>query len=157
MALLPIADAPDRSAVTGVFTFYSWIAETRASVPDRLAAALRAALAARGITLIAADLPPVTSVRQASEAVAAAHPSTPVLFLAIDKWEAENVDVPAYVNVGLDATLFAPSGKILWTTRRQAGTVATRNVTTLADAYQRAAESVARGLVENWTTDGGDG
>lgn len=155
VALLPIADTPDRSAVTGVFTFYSWIAATRASVPDRLAAALRAALVARGIAVVAADLPAGVALRQASAAVAALRPQTPALFVQLDKWEAENVDAPQFVDVALDATLFAPSGKVLWTTRRKAGPVATRNATDLADAYQRAADAVAHGLVGNWTADEG--
>ena len=155
VALLPVADAPNRSAVTGVFTFYSWIAETRAAVPEQLAAALRAALTARGIAVVSADVAPAASVRQASEAVAAAHLDAPALFVVIDKWEAENVTSPQFVDVGLDATLIAPSGKILWTTRREAGPVATLNAIDLRGAYGKAAEAVAEGLVGGWSGDEG--
>lgn len=152
VALLPIAGAPDRSAVTGIFTFYSWIAATRAAVPEQLAAALRAALAARGIAVAPAGVAGATSLRQASDAVAAAHLPTPALFVVIDKWEAENVSAPQYVHVGLDATLIAPSGKILWTTRHEARPVATLNATDLASAYQKAADAVAAWLVGEWRT-----
>jgi ABC-type uncharacterized transport system auxiliary subunit len=105
--------------------------------------------------VVAADLPAAASLRQASEAVAALRPQSPVLFVQLDKWEAENVDAPQFVDVALDATLLAPSGKILWTTRRTAGPVATRNATDLTNAYQRAADAVARSLVDNWTADEG--
>ncbi|MFN8644769.1 MAG: hypothetical protein U0802_25050 [Candidatus Binatia bacterium] len=152
VALLPIADQPERSAVTGIFTFYSWIADTRAAVPEALATAIRDALVARGITVVPArSAGAPTTVRQASDAVAAAHLDTPALFVVIDRWEAENVTAPQRVDVGLDATLFAPNGKILWTTRREAAQLSTLNATDLTSAYRKAAASAAAWLVADWT------
>jgi len=154
VVLLPIADPPDRSAVQGVFTFYSWIAATRAAVPAQLDAALRARLTANGIAVRAprgAAAAGAATLAQATSSVLASDLDAPALFVEIDKWEAENTDFPAFVNVAVDATLIdARSGRILWTTRRTAGPVATRGATSLQAAYQRAADEVASWLVGRW-------
>lgn len=153
VVLLPIADPPDRSAVQGVFAFYSWIAATRAAVPDQLDAALRQTLAARGIAVAAPrgeSAIPAATLRAATEAVIASGLDAPALFVALDKWEAENTDFPAFVNVALSASLIAPDGRLLWTTRRDARPVATRGASGLAAAYARAAGEVATWLVGSW-------
>jgi hypothetical protein len=158
VVLLPIADPPNRSAVRGIFMFYSWIADTRAAVPTQLDAALRSALRARGISA-----PPPTgesligapTLHQAIAAVLASDLPAPALFIEIGKWEAENADFPAFVDVALDATLIDPgSGRILWTTHHEAGPVATRGAGSLAAAYQRAADEVAAWLVGRWSPPG---
>jgi hypothetical protein len=151
VVLLPIADPPNRSAVTGVFTFYSWIADTRAAVPAELAAAVRTRLAARGIAVLeptgAAALP-AASPAAAREAVRSSRLDAPALYIAIDKWEAQNTDFPAFVDIALHAELIEPdSGHCLWTFRRAAGPVATRAASGLAMAYQRAADTAAAWLV----------
>jgi hypothetical protein len=151
VALFAIHDPPERSAVTGIFTFYSWVAETRATVPTMLADALRSQLAERGIGVVegsAAGTP--RTVAEAQEEAGRAGFETPVLFVAIDKWEADDASYPAFVDVAVEATLLAPSGDILWTARRAAGPVATRGSTSLAAAYQRAAQQVAADLVGRW-------
>jgi hypothetical protein len=155
VVLLPIADPPNRSAVRGVFTFYSWIAETRAAVPAQLAESIRRELQARHIAALAPSgetIIPAATLRQATAAVLASGLTAPALFVEIGKWEAENTDFPAFVDVALEATLVDPgSGRILWTTRHDAGPVATRGATSLAAAYQRAADEVAAWLVGRWS------
>ncbi|MDX2170937.1 MAG: hypothetical protein SF182_27965 [Deltaproteobacteria bacterium] len=155
VVLLPIADPPNRSAVRGVFTFYSWIADTRAAVPSELDAALRRELRARRIAPLSPNgeaLLPAMTLRQATAAVVASGLPAPALFVEIGKWEAENADFPSFVDVGLQATLLDPtSGRILWTTRHEPGPLATRGATGLADAYQRAAATVAAWLVGRWS------
>ncbi|HSQ00261.1 MAG TPA: hypothetical protein VL049_23825 [Candidatus Dormibacteraeota bacterium] len=153
VTVLPVADVPERAATTGIFTFYSWIADLRAAVPDQLAAALRDHLATRGITALAAHGPAPPTLPQAIQAVSAAHLENPALYVVLGKWEAENVTSPQYVDVSLDATLIAPSGKILWTSRRESGPVATLNAIDLASAYRMAIGDVAERLVGNWSAE----
>jgi hypothetical protein len=137
--------------VTGVFTFYSWIAETRAAVPAQLVAALRATLARRGIAATTAALPPPASLAAAVDAAAGL--DAPALYVEIDKWEADNRTAPQYVDVALDATLLAPgSGKILWTSRHEATPIATRSAIDLAGAYRLAADAIAAWLVGGWVS-----
>jgi hypothetical protein len=152
LALLPIHDPPNRSAVTGVFTFYSWIADTRAAVPTLVADAVREELARRGIRVVdvAAPVAPA-SLDEARTLDGQAALTGPALFLSIGKWEAQNVSFPEFVDVSIDATLLAsPSGTIMWTTRGAAGPVATRGSSGLLDAYRRAAQQVAADLVGRW-------
>lgn len=150
VVVLPIADAPDRSAVTGVFTFYSWIAEARAAVPAQLAGALRGAIARRGIAVQAAPATAPSSLQAAIDAAAGL--DAPALYVELGKWEAENRTAPQFVNVALEATLIAPgSGKILWTSRHVAGPFATRSAIDLTSAYRIAADEVAEWLVGEWT------
>jgi hypothetical protein len=154
IVLLPVYDPPERSAVSGIFTFYSWIAETRAGVPALLANALRTELARRGITLadgIDATAPPDLDAARALAGRTAL--DAPALFIAIGKWEADQAQFPEYVDVALAATLFDPSsGRTLWTAGREAGPVATLGSTSLVAAYQRAAAQVAADLVGHWPT-----
>lgn len=153
LALLPIYDPSNRSAVTGVFTFYSWIAETRTAVPGLLAAAVREELARRGISVVDVAEPAApASLGEARALANQAAPTEPALFLSIGKWEAQNASFPEFVDVSIEATLLAsPSGRILWTARREAGPVATRGSTSLQDAYGRAAQQVAADLVGRWS------
>jgi hypothetical protein len=151
VALLAIHDPPERSAVSGIFTFYSWVAETRAAVPAMLADALRGQLAQRGIGVVAGSAAGTPqTVAEARAAAGRAGLDAPALFVAIGKWEADDVSYPAFVDVAVEATLLAPSGDVLWTARRAAGPVATRGSTSLAAAYQRAAQQVAADLVGRW-------
>ena len=145
-----IADPPDRSAVTGVFTFYSWIAEPARRCRQQLAA-VRARLAARGIAVLeptgAAALP-AASRDAARAAVRSSQLEGPALYIAIGKWEAQNTDFPAFVDVALDAELIAPdSGDTVWTTR-DAGPLATRGASSLAMAYRLAADAAAARLLD---------
>lgn len=147
MVVLPIADASDRSAVTGVFTFYSWIAEARASVPAQLTADLRAALDRRGIAAGEGE----TAASLQAAITQAAGLDAPALYVVLYKWEAENRTSPQFVSVALDATLLAPgSGKILWTTGRVVMTVSTLNAIDLTSAYRVATASVTEWLVGEW-------
>ena len=150
MTVLPVADIPDRAATTGVFMLYSWIAATRAAVPEQLAAAIGAALDARSIAAAVARGPAPPTLHEAIQVVSAARLENPALYITLGRWEAENVTSPQFVNVALDATLIAPSGKILWTSRMQSGPVATLNAIDLSDAYRMAINSVAQRLVSNW-------
>jgi hypothetical protein len=154
VVLLPIYDPPERSAVGGIFTFYSWIAETRAAVPALLADALRAELARRGITLVdATDAAPPPDLDAARGHAGRTAPGAPVLYIVIGKWEANQAQFPNYVDVALAATLFDPSsGRTLWTAGREAGPVATLGSASLAAAYQRAAAQIAADLVGRWPT-----
>lgn len=156
VVLLPIYDPPERSAVSGIFTFYSWIAETRAAVPALLAGALRSELVRRGITL--ADASDAAAPRDLDAARALASRSAldaPALFIAIGKWEANQAQFPEYIDVALTATLFDPSsGRTLWTAGHEAGPIATLGSTSLTAAYQRAAAQVAGDLVGRWPTPG---
>ena len=160
VALLPPYDPPDRSAVTRVFTFYSWVAETRQQAPTMLAQAVAAQLQARGIAVVDADRVTAASGGRAPQTLTEARAliehaglDVPALYLNLEKYEASDHDFPAYVDVALDATLLAPgSGAILWTTHRAARPVATRGSTSLPDAYQSAATTVAADLVGDWGT-----
>ena len=148
VVVLPIADASDRSAVTGVFTFYSWIAEARDAVPSQLTTGLRETLDRRGIAT--RDGRPADSTQAAI--AQAERLDAPVLYVVLYKWEAENRTSPQFVSVALEATLLAPgSGKTLWTTGRVAMPVSTLNAIDLTSAYRMATESVAEWLVGNWT------
>jgi hypothetical protein len=89
-------------------------------------------------------------VAEAQEETERAGLEAPVLIVAIGKWEADDASYPAFVDVAVEATLLAPSGHILWTAQRAAGPVATRGSTSLAAAYQRAAQQVAAELVGRW-------
>lgn len=150
VTVLPVADAPERAATTGIFTLYSWIAETRAAVPRQLAAAIRDRLAAHGIAAALAGGPVPSTLHQAVQTVSAAHVDNPVLYVDLLKWEAENVTSPRFVNVALDATLIAPSGRILWTSRLESGPIATLNAIDLAGAYRMAIDTVAERLAGSW-------
>ncbi|MGH7786361.1 MAG: hypothetical protein ACRERC_05805 [Candidatus Binatia bacterium] len=160
VALLPAYDPPDRSAVTRIFTFYSWVAETRQEAPAMLMQAVAAQLQARGIAVVDADRiaaasggRPPRDLAEARALIEHAGLEVPALYLSLEKYEASDHDFPAYVDVALDATLLAPgSGAILWTTRRVAGPVATRGTTSLPAAYQSAAATIAADLVGDWGT-----
>lgn len=151
VAVLPIYDPAERSAVSGVFTFHSWIADTRAAVPATLANAVRDALIAEGVAATVTSGTAPKSVAEARETVTRDHLDTPALYISLGKWEASDADHPQYVEVALDASLIdAPNGRLLWTTRWQPAPVATRNATSLAAAYQAAARQVAGELVSGW-------
>src|SRR5262245_46073917 len=99
IALLPIDDPPNRSAVTGVFTFAGWLVPAQDAVPAQLTAALQGALEARGIALRLADpgAEPVGDLSAAQSFARAQIDDVPLLWIAIRKWEADVADFPSLV------------------------------------------------------------
>ena len=130
----------------------------RVTVPDLLAAMLRAELGGRGFEVVSAEAMEsaaggraVDSPDAAAELARHARVDAPVLLVAIERWEPDVGVQPDYVIVGLDATLIEPAtGKMLWHTRRRARPSATPGAVTLGSAYEIAAEQVVGELLDAW-------
>jgi hypothetical protein len=127
----------------------------RVTVPDVLAAELRHQLARRGFVVATEDA--------VAEATGGRTPGSPeaavemarrggiggsVLYVEIDRWEADGGTHPAFVVVALRATLLDPaSGAVQWQSHRAAAPVATPGSVTPGTAYALAAQKVAEELV----------
>jgi hypothetical protein len=105
------------------------IGRQRRSVPDALARELETALRDRGFAVGGADGPRLRIVLQRFE------PDQPQL---------------AYVSVALTASLVDPDGTVRWSGERSKWLVSTAGAVSLEDAYDAAARTVARGVVDGW-------
>lgn len=108
------------------------IGETRSTVPDLLAADLRAQLTDRGFRLAT---PRSTGA--------------PTLQVEIRRWELYSADYST-VTVDLLATLLEPSGRPLWSLERTRWSVPTRDARSSIDASNMAAEEIATTLIDGW-------
>jgi hypothetical protein len=130
----------------------------RVTVPDVLAAELRSALAHRGFAVVPPDTVhavtggrTVTSPDAAVEIARRGHLETPVLLVAIERWEPDAPTHPTFVIVALDASLVDPvTGAVLWSAHRRAAPIATSSTVVLGTAYEIAARKAAEELVGTW-------
>jgi len=104
-----------------------WMGATRRTVPDALGHELETALRERGIG--GGGGARLTVVLRRFE------PDLPQL---------------SYVAVSLAATLTDPDGTVRWSADRPSWLVSTTGAPSLASAYDTAARTVARGLVDGW-------
>jgi hypothetical protein len=130
----------------------------RVTVPDVLAAELRAALSHRGFSVVSPDTVhaatggrTVTSPDAAAEIARKGHLDAPLLVVAIERWEPDADTHPAFVIVALEATLVDPAtGAVLWSAHRRASPIATAGTVVLGTAYEIAAHQAAEELVGTW-------
>lgn len=130
----------------------------RVTVEDVLAAEARAQLVRRGFTVTAPEaVEAATAGRVPGSAEAArdlARAGTlggGALYLEIFRWEPDSDTHPAFVIVGLDATLVdVATGERLWAAHRAPTPVATPGTVTLGMAYADAARKVAAELLASW-------
>jgi len=128
------------------------------TVPDVLADEAESLLEARGYRVAA-----VTLVQQATggaapeNAEAAAriaaqgHLEGAVLYLEIRRWEADAATHPAFVIVGVAATLIdTPTGRVIWSVHPSIHPVATPGAVTLGSAYEIAARKVVEEILAPW-------
>jgi ABC-type uncharacterized transport system auxiliary subunit len=74
-----------------------------------------------------------------------------VLYLEIRRWEPDAGTHPAFVIVGVEATLIDTStGRTVWTSRPSVHPVATPGAVTLGSAYEIAARKVAEEIFGSW-------
>jgi hypothetical protein len=128
---------------------YAFHAE-RVTVGDVLAGEARFLLAERGVAVV----PRETLVRvvdghvpqdpsAAADIVEHAKLDALALYLEIRRWEPDAPVHPAFVIIGLSASLVDPaSGKVVWQFDRRAAPVATPGEVTLENAYETAARKV---------------
>ena len=131
------------------------LASSRVTVPDVLAAEARLQLARRGFTVVAPDVVDRATEGKtpgSAEAAAeiAAHGKLPglALFLDIRRWEPDAPTHPAFVIVGVTASLVDPAtGRVTWTTDRPPAPVPTPGEVVLGAAYITAARKVTAELL----------
>jgi hypothetical protein len=105
------------------------IGRQKRSVPDTVARELETRLRDLGFAVGGAGVPNLRIVLQRFE------PDQPQL---------------AYVNVALTASLVDPDGTVRWSGERANWLVSTSGAVSLEDAYDAAARTVARGVVDGW-------
>lgn len=131
------------------------LASDRITVADVLASEARLQLARRGFTVVSAD-----EVANATEGRVPASPQAAgeiasraklpglALYVEIRRWEPDAPTHPAFVVVGLAASLVDPaSGRVVWDTQRRASPVATPGEVALGPAYVTAARKVMQELL----------
>jgi len=136
-------------AGTSFLDRYAFHAE-RVTVGDVLAGEARFLLAERGIAVIpretlarALDGRTPQSASAAAQIAAHAKLDALALYLEIRRWEPDAPVHPAFVIVGLSASLVDPaSGKVVWQFDRRPAPVATPGEVTLENAYETAARKV---------------
>jgi hypothetical protein len=122
----------------------------RVTVPDVIASEARLQLARRGFTVVPADQ--VESATQgrapgspeaAAEIASRAKLDGLALYVDIRRWEPDAPTHPAFVLVGLTASLIEPAtGRVVWTMERRTSPVATPGEVALGPAYVTAARKV---------------
>jgi len=130
----------------------------RVTVADVLAGEARVQLAERGIPVVprdklirAIDAGAPRSPAAAAEIAARAKLDALALYLEIRRWEPDAPIHPAFVIVGLSASLVDPaSGEIVWQLDRRPAPVATPGEVTLENAYETAARKVVREIVSRF-------
>ena len=130
----------------------------RVTVADVLAGEARVQLAERGIAVVpreklmqAIDAGAPRSPAAAAEIAARAKLDALALYLEIRRWEPDAPIHPAFVIVGLSATLVDPaSGEIVWQLDRRPAPVATPGEVTLENAYETAARKVVGEIVSRF-------
>jgi hypothetical protein len=119
----------------------------RVTVPDVLASEARLQLAHRGFTVVSPDEVESTtrgrapgSPEAAAEIASQAKLPGLALYLDIRRWEPDAPTHPAFVLVGLTASLIDPAnGRVVWTATRPTSPVATPGEVALGPAYVTAA------------------
>jgi hypothetical protein len=105
------------------------IGRQKRTVPDTLARELEATLRDRGFAVGGGGVPSLRVVLRRFE------PDQPQL---------------AYVSVALTASLVDADGSVRWSGERSNWLVSTAGAVSLEDAYDAAARTVARGVVDGW-------
>ena len=120
----------------------------RVTAPDLLEDALRLDLAERGFVVSFGDVAPsrgaIRTVADAARWAASARLDVPVLYVQLRTWDATAPSHVLYVDVALDATLVAPDGRVLWTSRVPATPVDGGGASSVSLAYPEVARRVAR-------------
>ena len=127
----------------------------RVTVGDVLAGEARFQLAEKGVPVIpqaalarAIDGQVPQSPQAAGEIAARAKLDALVLYLEIRRWEPDAPTHPAFVIVGVSASLVDPaSGKVVWQLERPAAPIATPGEVTLETAYETAARKLVAEIV----------
>ncbi len=134
-ALRTVAIAPpinltgDELIVEGGSLLEKYVLDTpRVTVPEILTAEARRQLAARGVTVIAADAPAGAA---------------PVLHLELRRWQPDAPFKPTYIIVALTASLVAPdTHRVLWSAEHPSRPVSTAGAISVANADLIAAARV---------------
>jgi len=152
VAVLPPANRTgDPLLVSGTSFLEKYALRTdRVTVPDVLASEARLQLARRGFTVVSADdVESATHGRAPGSPEAAAEIAARgkleglALYLDVRHWEPDAPTHPAFVLVGLTASLVDPaSGRVVWSSERRTAPVATPGEVALGPAYVTAARKV---------------
>jgi len=129
---------------------------SRVTVPDVLGARLREELRHRGIEVARDDMVDAAtggrtpgSPEAAAQLVRNGKLEGDALYVDLLRWESDGSTHPAYVIVGLDASLVEPgTSKVVWHVHRAPEPVPTPGSVTVGSAYDIAAEKVATELAE---------
>jgi hypothetical protein len=114
--------------ITGDTFVGKWLGREHRTVPDTIGRELESALRDRGFALGGGG---------------------PLLRIVLRRFEP---DLPqlSYVTVAMSATLADPDGTVRWSLDRPSWVVSTNGAQTLAMAYDTAARTLARKLVDDW-------
>ncbi len=154
--LAPANRTGDALLVAGTSFFEKYALKSdRVTVPDVLASEARVQLAHRGFTVVsAAEVESATQGRAPGSPEAAAEIASRAklaglaLFLDIRRWEPDASTHPAFVLVGITATLVDPaSGRVVWSVERPTAPIATPGEVALGPAYVTAAHKVMEELL----------
>jgi ABC-type uncharacterized transport system auxiliary subunit len=144
-------------AGTSLLERYAFRTE-RVTVPDALATETASFLRARGYRV---EEPATVesalhgrapeTVEEAGHAVSAAGLEGFALYWEIRRWEADADTHPAFVIVGVSASLIdATNGRVVWSVRRPVRPVPTPGAVTLGAAYDIAVQSIVAELLASW-------
>lgn len=115
---------------------------------DLLTGALRTVLAERGFTAtVATPARPIASAAEAAQFVAASDPDAVALYTQLQTWEGTSMSHLVYVDVGLEASLVAPDGRLLWTARLPATPIDGGTASSVSLGYPEVARRVAELVV----------
>lgn len=136
----------------------------RVAVPDVLASEARIDLERRGLTVVPAEVVDEatgrvpTSVEDAAALAMRAKPDAgAALYLEIRRWEPDAATHPAFIIVGMTASLVEPaSGRVIWSATRPSKPVATPGEISAGAAYVTAARAVMEEMLAPLGPAGGD-
>ena len=131
------------------------LASDRVTVPDVLASEARLQLAHRGFTVVPPDEVERASQgrapgspQAAAEIAARAKLAGVALYIEIRRWEPDAPTHPAFVLVGLGASLVDPAtGRVVWSAERPTSPVPSPGEVALGPAYVTAARKVMAELL----------
>ena len=154
--LAPANRTGDPLLVAGVSFFEKYaLRSDRITVPDVLASEARLQLARRGFTVVPPEeVESAThgrapgSSEAAAEIAARAKLAGLALWVDVRRWEPDAPTHPAFVVVGITASLVDPaSGRVVWRAERPTSPVATPGEVALGPAYVTAARKVMEELL----------
>jgi hypothetical protein len=122
----------DPLAISGDNRIAQWLGRERRTVPDVMAEEAQHLLKDRGFDVVSGP-----------------HPGTPGLRIRLDRFDPDLPNL-AHVSVDVRATLADADGTARWSAARAHWIVATPNAPSLSAAYEDAAKTVVRDLLDGW-------